>query len=186
MGPAFATKMSSLRRLVTLGGMSAVDEPVTLATYDEAWPEQFSAEAARLVRELATTAVAVEHIGSTAVAGLTAKPIIDVMVGVSSLATIDQLARRLIRLGYEDCGGADDRRYFRKRRGEPYYNVQVIEYASPTWNANVLFRDFLRSDPAAAKRYGALKRAAAVEAPTLLAYSELKTRTIEDLLREAS
>ena len=165
--------------------MSGVDEPVTLAAYDEAWPDQFSTEAARLVRELATTAVAVEHIGSTAVVGLPAKPIIDVMVGVSSLATTQELARRLTRLGYEDCGGADDRRYFRKRAGEPYYNVQVIEYASPTWQENVLFRDFLRSDPAAANGYADVKRAATMLAPTLLAYSKLKTQMIEDLLRQA-
>jgi GrpB-like predicted nucleotidyltransferase (UPF0157 family) len=174
--------MTARRRLVSLSAVRFVDEPVTLEVYDEAWPEQFSAEATRLVRELAETAVAVEHIGSTAVVGLTAKPIIDVMVGVSSLAASEELARRLIQLGYEDCGGVDDRQYFRKRAAEPHYNVQVIEYPSPTWTANVLFRDFLRSDPEAAKRYAEAKRAAAVEAPTLLAYSRLKTLTIEKLL----
>jgi GrpB-like predicted nucleotidyltransferase (UPF0157 family) len=161
------------------------DEPITVGTYDPTWPEQFGSEAARLKDGLADTAVALEHIGSTAVAGLAAKPVIDVMVGVPDLSATAELARRLLRLGYEDCGGADDRRYFRKRGGEPHYNVQVIEYATPTWDANVLFRDFLRSDPDAARRYAEVKRAAAADAPTLLAYSRLKTLIIQELLRQA-
>jgi len=165
--------------------VSSVDEPIALEAYDEAWPEQFVTEAARLTDGLADTVVAVEHIGSTAVAGLAAKPIIDVMVGVTDLSATERLAHRLGQLGYEDCGGSDNRRYFRKRGAEPYYNVQVIEHASPTWNSNVLFRTFLRSDPHAAKRYAKTKRAAAEEAPTLLAYSELKRHAIEELLRLA-
>src|SRR5829696_8215161 len=59
-----------------------------------------------------------EHIGSTAVAGLAAKPIIDVMVGVTDLSATERLAHRLGQLGYEDCGGSDNRRYFRKRGAE--------------------------------------------------------------------
>ena len=69
------------------------------------------------------------------------------MVGVTDLSTTKDLAQQLNRLGYEDCGGSDDRRYFRKRGEVPHYKVQVIEYASPTWNANVLFRDFLSFRP---------------------------------------
>ena len=126
------------RWLIYVDAVNSVDEPVTVAVYDKAWPEQFAAEASRLKNELPHTAVALEHIGSTAVPGLAAN-----------------------------------------------YNVQVVEYASPTWNANLLFRDFLRSDPDAAKRYAEMKRAAATEAPTLLAYSRLKARTIEELLRQA-
>ena len=108
------------RWLIYVDAVNSVDEPVTVAVYDKAWPEQFAAEVARLKNELPHTAVALEHIGSTAVPGLAAKPIIDVMVGVSNLYTTDDLARRLTRLGYEDCGGSNHRRYFRKRAGDPY------------------------------------------------------------------
>ena len=164
--------------------MSFVEEAISVEAYDEAWPEQFASEAARLKDGLAGDLVAVEHVGSTAVAGLAAKPIVDVMLGVTDLSATKDLAQRLNHMGYEDCGGADDRRYFRKRGEAPHYNVQVIEYESPTWNENILFRTFLRCGPTAAKRYAEMKRAAAEKAPSLLAYSTLKAHTIDELLRE--
>jgi GrpB-like predicted nucleotidyltransferase (UPF0157 family) len=165
--------------------MVSVDEPIRVEEYDPAWPEQFAGEAARLEQGLAHIFVAVEHIGSTTVAGLASKPVVDIMVGVADLDASEELARRLEELGYEDCGGAHDRRYFRKRGHEPHYNVQAIEHGSPTWRANVLFRDFLRADAHAAERYAEAKRSAARDAPSLLAYSARKARKIEELLRQA-
>lgn len=165
--------------------MSWVDEPITVAAYSSEWPTQFAREAARIDEGLGHTLLAIEHIGSTAVAGLASKPVVDLMVGINNLDTTDALADQLTAIGYEDCGGAVGRRYFRERRGGQHFNVQVMEYASPQWQANLLFRDFLRSNDDAAQRYSEAKRAAAARAPMLLAYSTLKGPIIEELLREA-
>jgi GrpB-like predicted nucleotidyltransferase (UPF0157 family) len=155
------------------------------SVYRSEWPAQFEAEAARLGEGLDDSALTIEHIGSTAVVGVASKPVIDLMIGVSDLGTTEALADRLTALGYEDCGGADGRRYFRMRGGGQDFNVQLIEHAGPKWRANLLFRDYLRSDDDAARQYSEAKRAAATRAPTLLAYSMLKKQIIEELLRRA-
>jgi GrpB-like predicted nucleotidyltransferase (UPF0157 family) len=69
-----------------------VDEPISVEAYDSEWPAQYATEAARLRKGLDGSVLAIEHIGSTAVVGLAAKPIIDVMVGVDELNTTDDLA----------------------------------------------------------------------------------------------
>ena len=164
--------------------MTEIDEPVVIAPYSEKWPELYEREAARLHEGLGGAVVAIEHIGSTAVQGVAAKPIIDLMVGVSSLAIAESLVALLAAMGYEDCGGFEGRRYFRSRAGARF-NVQVMEHGSQGWRANLLLRDYLRSHPAAAARYEDAKRAAAETAPMLLAYSNLKAGTIGELLAEA-
>jgi GrpB-like predicted nucleotidyltransferase (UPF0157 family) len=165
--------------------VSWVDEPITVEAYSSEWPTQFEKEAARLGEGFDDSVLAIEHIGSTAVVDVASKPVIDLMIGVSDLDTTEALADRLTALGYEDCGGAVGRRYFRKRGGGQNFNVQVMEYASPKWSANLLFRDYLGSDADAAQQYSEAKRAAATRAPTLLAYSMLKKPIIEELLRRA-
>jgi GrpB-like predicted nucleotidyltransferase (UPF0157 family) len=165
--------------------VSWVDEPITVEEYSSQGPRQFEKEAARLGEGLDDTVLAIEHIGGTAVVGVASKPVIDLMIGVSELDTTEALADRLTALGYEDCGGAVDRRYFRKRGGGSNFNVQVMKYASRKWSANLRFRDYLRSNGDAARQYSEAKRAAATRAPTLLAYSTLKRPIIEELLRRA-
>jgi GrpB-like predicted nucleotidyltransferase (UPF0157 family) len=163
---------------------TSVDEPIGVVSYRDEWPHAFEKEAARLGRVLGDEAIEVEHIGSTAVPGLAAKPVVDVMVGVRDLAATAELAERLRMHGYEDCGGEDDRRYFRRRDGQ-HLNVQVIEHDSPKWQANLLLREYLRANPDAARRYADAKRVAAITSPTLLAYSTLKSAIVRDLLSEA-
>jgi len=164
--------------------LASVDEPITVVSYRDEWAHAFKHEAPRLTAILGDEAIAVEHIGSTAVPGLDAKPVVDVMVGVDEIAATAKLAQRLTTHGYEDCGGESERRYFRKRDGQ-HFNVQVIEYDSPTWRANLLLREYLRADRGAASRYTEAKREAAITSPTLLAYSMLKRGIVEELLAEA-
>jgi GrpB-like predicted nucleotidyltransferase (UPF0157 family) len=162
-----------------------VDEPITVVAYDPEWPAHFEREATRLQEVLDVAAGGIEHIGSTAVGGLAAKPVVDLMIGVDDLSRTDELARQLGGLGYEDCGRTEDRRYFRNRAAGQQFNAQVVEYGSPTWDANLLFRDYLRSNSDAAQGYADAKRVAAHVAPMLLAYSTLKDPIIEDILRRA-
>jgi GrpB-like predicted nucleotidyltransferase (UPF0157 family) len=168
---------------VIVNAVRDVDEPITVVPYDPEWRAEFAQEAVRLGDGLDDTVLAIEHIGSTAVEGLAAKPIVDVMVGVSDLNSTESLAAQLAVLGYEDCGGAEGRRYFRKRGTRQHFNVHVMEHGSPMWEANILVRDYLRSDDEAALWYANAKQAAAATAPMLLAYSNLKTAIINELLQ---
>ena len=114
-----------------------------------------------------------------------AKPVVDLMVGVDDVSGTDALAHELGLLGYEDCGGEDGRRYFRKRGEGQHFNVQVVAYRGSFWEANLLFRDYRNSDAEAVEEYAAAKRAAASTGPMLLAYSRLKAPIMEDLLERA-
>jgi GrpB-like predicted nucleotidyltransferase (UPF0157 family) len=124
--------------------------------------------------------MAVEHIGSTAVPRLAAKPIIDLMVGVENISETHEL----VGLGYEDMGGEPGRRYLR-RRDRISSNVQIVEYGGAFWQANLAVRSYLRSHPREARRYAAVKVAAARAAPTLLAYSKEKETFMAELAERA-
>ena len=153
--------------------MEGLDEPVHLAAWDAAWTWQAADEIARLTPVLGH----VEHIGSTAVPGLTSKPVIDLMA-------IDPGGNIATTLGYEDLGeaGVPGRRYLRRRN--PHFNLPLILPGSPHWTSNLALRDYLRAHPNEARRYAEAKQAAA-QFPTLLAYSEHKRTVVEDLLRRA-
>jgi GrpB-like predicted nucleotidyltransferase (UPF0157 family) len=93
----------------------SVDEPVSLSPYDAAWPRLFEQEATRLASGLEEAQLNIEHIGSTAVPGLLAKPIVDVIIGVADFGRSQGLVDRLVSLGYEQSGQVGVRRYLRKR-----------------------------------------------------------------------
>jgi GrpB-like predicted nucleotidyltransferase (UPF0157 family) len=160
-----------------------VDEPVEIVRPDPRWAAEFEAEAARLRAALGKDA-ALEHIGSTAVPGLAAKPIVDVMLGVDELGASQGIVDRLAGIGYEDCEGAADRRYLRRRTGGRF-NVQIVEHEGELWRANLLLRDFLRRRPDAARRYTEAKVVAVARSARLLAYSDAKRPALEALLAEA-
>jgi GrpB-like predicted nucleotidyltransferase (UPF0157 family) len=128
----------------------------------------------------------VEHIGSTAVLGLAAKPIIDVLIGVRR-GRQKAVSEALSAHGWTPLGeaGVPGREYLRRRAG-PHANVHIVEHGSALWRDNLALRDYLRRDSDARQRYATAKRQAAQEAPTLLAYSERKAAVVEKLLREAS
>ena len=129
----------------------------------------------------------IEHIGSTAVPGLLAKPIVDIMVGVIPFPPSASWSAAVVVLGYEALGeaGVPGRLYFRQRGRVPC-NVHVVEHGGAHWVSNLALRDYLRRSPEAAARYASAKRAAiAAGATTLLTYSEAKGRVIEALVSRA-
>ena len=83
--------------------MTELDEPIHLCTYDQHWPALFASEAQRIAAGLSVN-IATEHIGSTAIPGLLAKPIIDVMLGMDSYHSLPTIRSELVALGYEDMG----------------------------------------------------------------------------------
>jgi GrpB-like predicted nucleotidyltransferase (UPF0157 family) len=162
-----------------------IDEPVHLSPYNPEWSALFAAEAERIVSNVHLQ-IAVEHIGSTGVAGLLAKPIIDIMVGIQQKDT-ERVRRGLRCLGYDDLGeaGVPGRLYFRRR--VPYaFNVHVVHQDGPIWRRNIALREFLRHDREAADQYAEVKRSAIESGATmLLAYSDYKRRIVTELITSA-
>jgi len=148
----------------------------TLADYDAAWPERFAAERAAIVAELGPSALRIEHIGSTAVPRLAAKPIIDILLVLSAVPADPGIVTGLRRLGYRDHGehGISGRAYFTK--GEPRtHHLHAFAVGDPHIERYLRFRDGLRADPVAAERYAALKRGLAASGLTGNAYAEAKS-----------
>jgi GrpB-like predicted nucleotidyltransferase (UPF0157 family) len=130
----------------------------------------------------------VEHVGSTAVPGLEAKPILDLLVGLSDQQGIDEAARRLSAIGWQDLGeaGVVGRRYMRVR-GSLASNLHVVLIGQDHWANNLVLRDYLRSHPDEAVAYAEAKRDALKAGHTrLLAYSAAKARPIAELLCKAN
>jgi GrpB-like predicted nucleotidyltransferase (UPF0157 family) len=131
-----------------------IDEPITIEPYNPAWVTDFAGERAVLCHALSIEPSRVEHIGSTSVVGMQAKPIVDMMLGLDSFPLMPTVSDRLHSLGYEALGeaGVPGRLYFRKRRPNAF-NVQAVLFGSPLWTDNVLLRDFLITHPVEARRY---------------------------------
>ena len=140
---------------------SSLRQPVEVVDYDPSWPDRFAEERDRIAAALGGTALAIEHVGGTAVPGLVAKPVVDLMIGVEDIERAGQAVATLIGLGYEYVPELEtelpDRRYF--RRGNPdAFHVHMVTHGSPYWDEHLLFRDYLRAHPEAASEYGRLKR----------------------------
>jgi GrpB-like predicted nucleotidyltransferase (UPF0157 family) len=136
---------------------SEVDENITIVDYDCGWPQLFDLERRRLLGALGDAVTAVEHFGSTAVPGMAAKPIVDLLVGVREFASVELAP--LETLGYENFGAIfiAERLYLR-RRGPPHFNVAVAVQDSGFWGEQLAVRDFLRAHPDEAAAYSAVKR----------------------------
>jgi len=137
-------------------------DEVILAEYDPSWPEVFVGEAQAIRQALGDVLVGVEHVGSTAIPGLAAKPIIDILVGVTILAEAEAKVPALEALGY-DCRGENGipgRLFFRKgvREFRRTHHLHMVELGHEQWAPMLAFRDYLRSHPEAARQYEDLKR----------------------------
>jgi GrpB-like predicted nucleotidyltransferase (UPF0157 family) len=148
----------------------AINEPVRIEPYDPTWPTRFAAEQARL-HALAPELLAIEHIGSTAIPGLAAKPIIDIIAAVPTLAIADQLVTRLCTHGYitypEFNRTLADRRWLmRHAAGRRTHHLHLVLPASPHWTQCIQFRDALRSNNKLRDQYAALKQKLAIEHTT--------------------
>lgn len=136
-------------------------DKVELVSYDDRWPILYESEAALLRAALPGQIGSVVHIGSTAIVGMAAKPIIDLMVAVPSLRAPSLFCWSLRRFGY-DLQAEDplaDRLFFiRETEGIPTHHLSACEPASEFWGVHLAFRDRLRADPQLAAEYLELKR----------------------------
>ena len=171
-----------------MAGLDFAMRTVTVVDYDPAWPARFERLRETVWPAVADLAVAIEHVGSTSVPGLAAKPVIDLDVVVRSRADVPTVVGRLTALGYEHLGdlGIAGREAFRPPDGSPAHHLYVCRHDSPSLANHLALRDHLRRHPERAFAYGSLKKRLASELPNDIdAYVEAKTDFIVAVLREA-
>lgn len=135
---------------------------VHLADNSPVWADQFEQEAGRLLPKIADLIIDLQHVGSTAVPGLSAKPIIDIAIAIESRKVIPSLVRSLTELGYTDRGdGGNDGGYLLVLEPVPEVrtvHVHVVEATDVQWRDYIGFRDLLRRNEDIREEYGRLKR----------------------------
>lgn len=164
-------------------------EQVEVADSDSRWQLVFDALAAELRTALADLDIVVEHVGSTSVPGLAAKPIIDIAVGVRGEIAIDRIIQILEPLGYiyrRDEGARGGQLFVVDQEDQPGHRIAYIHMVTtddPQWARYLGFRDLLRGNPDARIEYEQLKRRLAAEFPDdRIGYTSAKQSFIENLL----
>jgi GrpB-like predicted nucleotidyltransferase (UPF0157 family) len=158
---------------------------VVIEAYSASWPGAFAAERARLTEIFGLPAERMEHVGSTAIPGLAAKPVIDIMVGADSLDGIEACIPRAVAGGYryveEFNALIPERRYFEKANR---IHVHAVAQGGPFWVRMLAFRDALRADASLRQDYESLKRRLAeAHRGDLAAYTDAKTPFIRSIER---
>ncbi len=140
---------------------------VEVTNYNSNWPKSYQSEAERIRTIFAPILVDIYHIGSTSIEGLSAKPVIDILVEVSSLEKVDDFNQEMEHLGYEARGenGIPLRRYFQKGGDNRTHHVHIFEKGNREIERHVTFRDYLRNHPQEAHKYGLLKEELAKKFP---------------------
>jgi len=141
---------------------SFMKRKILVVPYDPAWISEFETEGKRISRALGEMVARLHHIGSTAIPGIYAKPIIDFLMEVDDIVKLDDKSSNLERLGYEAKGefGIPGRRYFRKNDadGVRTHQIHAFEVWSPEIERHLAFRDYMSAHAAEARAYGELKQ----------------------------
>jgi GrpB-like predicted nucleotidyltransferase (UPF0157 family) len=157
---------------------------VRLLPYQDEWRRLFEQEKSALQAVLGGYILDLQHIGSTAIPGMSAKPIIDIAIAVNDFEEAKKCIPLVVGLGYEYRGeyGIPRRHYF--VRGEPrLFHLHMMEVTSPNWHNLLLFRDYLIGHPESAGEYTALKKRLAEMYPTEReAYLEGKAELVQRIL----
>ena len=164
---------------------------VSIVEYRPQWREMFKEEKQLLQAILGEVSAKIEHIGSTAVNGLAAKPIIDIMIGLPDFSVADKLVPVIETLGYEYIKKYEDempfRRYFAKNlNGIRTHQIHMVEIGSEFWERHLLFRDYLRQNPEMVNKYAALKKQLAErEWEDVNEYADAKSEFIRSIENKA-
>lgn len=168
-----------------------MSDPIVVCDYDPRWPERYEALRARVAAVLGDLAARIDHVGSTSVPGLAAKPTIDIIVMLRSLDDLSVAIERLAAIGYRHEGdlGISGREAFATPPGYATHDhhLYVCHPDRPGYAEQVAFRDFLRAHPDVARAYGDLKRALAIaHRNDRRAYTEAKAEFVKDVLARAA
>ena len=162
-------------------------EPAVIVDADPRWPARFAEVASRLRGSMGSVAKRIDHVGSTAVAGLPAKPVIDVQVSVEDVEDEDAYRERIESVGFPLRSREPGHRYFRTPKdARQRIQVHVCSLGSLWERDHLLFRDYLRAHSAVADQYGRVKRELAARYSTdRIAYSDAKSPFIRAVVRRA-
>ena len=161
---------------------------VVVLPYDKAWKDAFESIKKEIAEALGESIIGIEHVGSTSVEGLSAKPCIDIDVIIKDYLVFESVRRRLAAIGYRHEGdlGIREREAFAYENKPHLYphHLYVCPAASPELHRHLTFRDYLRAHPEAAKKYGSVKeRAAALYPDDIDGYIASKSPCISELYR---
>ncbi len=163
--------------------------PILLVPYDPRWPQAFERARGELIAAIgAERLLGFEHIGSTAIPEIFAKPIIDMLAGVSDPTIVDDMLGDIEALGYLPWYGAPGRRTFERRGpdGTATEHLHFVVHASPNWTEPLRFRDWLRVNPADREAYQRLKLRLAAVYDDTRKYSEAKTEFVRQIDAKAT
>jgi GrpB-like predicted nucleotidyltransferase (UPF0157 family) len=161
---------------------------VRLLDAHEAWADEFELEKVRILNAVGNHILEIQHVGSTAIPGVPAKPVLDILVGVEDFDEAGVCIAPLENIGY--CYrreyGIPRRHYFVK--GDPRtHHLHMVERDSNHWTLTIAFRDFLHRDPESARAYAEVKRSlAATHSRDREAYQREKDKVVERLLALAA
>lgn len=167
---------------------------ITVVDYDPRWPKMFEEDKEAIQRAIGPLGHGIEHVGSTSVPGLAAKPIIDIMLGVN-VDDLDHIIEPLRGIGYEYNPDWEIsmplRRYFRRLStdGTNTHHLHAVAHGGEFWTRHLRFRDYLRAHPDKAREYGALKKTLAGQHQGSIDYTFAKTefiRSVEALAARTS
>lgn len=156
---------------------------VRLSNYDEVWVRRFQEEADFLMNLFGGEIVNIEHFGSTSVPGLMAKPVIDMICIVNQIDRVDRLNDTLHTLGYDVAGdwGIPGRRLFRKGGENRTHHIHFYQAGNPHIERHLVLRDYLRSHPEEAERYGRFKEELAQRYEHTSEYSPAKKAYVTEM-----
>ena len=162
--------------------------PILIADYDPRWPAMYAEESTRIHAAIGEWLLGIEHVGSTSVPGLAAKPVVDMMPGLRSLGDSPHIVQPLQKLGYQYFPQHEnempERRYFALPAGDRHrtrrlFHVHAVETTTEFWRRHLAFRNYLRTHPDVADEYASLKRRLAAEyGSDRVGYTEAKTEFI--------
>ena len=162
---------------------------VVVVSYDEAWKNAFEEIKTEIEAEIGALIIGIEHVGSTSVEGMSAKPCIDIDVIIKNYSVFDEIVRKLGVIGYIHEGdlGIKDREAFKyaDKSHLMTHHLYVCPRDSEELHRHIVFRDFLRENPEAVKKYSRVKETAAQLFPDSIdQYIEYKSPCIEELYKE--
>lgn len=167
----------------------SLSNPIVIVDYDPQWAGLYEDERRRLLAVFGLAARSIEHIGSTSVPGLAAKPIIDISLALRDRSEVTQYSAGLLALGYQELPilPVFQRRLFSKGPyNEGTHHLHVTDYGSDTWLQPIVFRDYLRVHPDVAQAYAVVKRiAAAHHQKDLDGYHDEKAPFVAHVMEQA-
>lgn len=167
-----------------------MSHPVVIVNYDPDWPTIYDEEKREILKVIGHMVWSIEHVGSTSVPGLGAKPIIDIIVGVDDEKAADECVRILADIGYDDITPQSENPEWYycigKRLDNIYYHLHLVKDRSAFWENHILFRDYLRGEPDMIKEYYELKKSLAEKfRHERLEYNLAKTEFITSIVNRA-